>query len=220
MSVAVSFSTQRNAGMSSLEPSRMPACEAPVCDERSVSHSVSRCVPLSSQPAIVGALPSRIARRSTGSANPSISRKTIPGASLRMRSPERRAMRCMTRKVYVSSSSVPRSTSSPTPTAEATSATSSADQKESTERSPSVMLSAAISMSASRMSTSAKPTRSMNGRRSAAISGGNSAFRIAMTSAAIRALPKPSTWAPGTIHVANMSVAAAASQERTTRGGL
>ena len=42
MRVAVSFSTQRNAGMSSFEPSRIPACEAPVWDERSVSHSVSR----------------------------------------------------------------------------------------------------------------------------------------------------------------------------------
>ena len=36
-----SFSTQRNAGMSSLDPSRMPAWLAPVCDERSVSHSAS-----------------------------------------------------------------------------------------------------------------------------------------------------------------------------------
>jgi hypothetical protein len=35
----VSFSTQRNAGMSSLEPRRMPAWLAPVWDERSVSHS-------------------------------------------------------------------------------------------------------------------------------------------------------------------------------------
>ena len=39
--VPVSFSTQRNAGMSSFEPSRIPAWLAPVCDERSVSHSVS-----------------------------------------------------------------------------------------------------------------------------------------------------------------------------------
>ena len=37
--VLVSFSTQRNAGMSSLEPSRIPAWLAPVCEERSVSHS-------------------------------------------------------------------------------------------------------------------------------------------------------------------------------------
>ena len=71
--VAVSFSTQRKAEMSSLEPSRIPAWLAPVCEERSVSHSASRCVS-ASQRAIVGALPSRIARWSTGSASPSISR--------------------------------------------------------------------------------------------------------------------------------------------------
>jgi hypothetical protein len=40
--VAVSFSTQRKAGMSSFDPSRIPAWLAPVWDERSVSHSVSR----------------------------------------------------------------------------------------------------------------------------------------------------------------------------------
>ena len=38
----VSFSTHRNAGMSSLEPSRIPAWLAPVWEERSVSHSASR----------------------------------------------------------------------------------------------------------------------------------------------------------------------------------
>ena len=37
-----SFSTQRKAGMSSLEPSRIPAWLAPVWDERSVSHSARR----------------------------------------------------------------------------------------------------------------------------------------------------------------------------------
>ena len=79
ISVAVSFSTQRNAGMSSLEPSRIPAWLAPVCEDRSVSHSARRCVSSASQRAMFGALPSRIARRSTGSASPSISRKTIPG---------------------------------------------------------------------------------------------------------------------------------------------
>jgi hypothetical protein len=42
MSRPVSFSTQRNAGMSSFEPSRIPAWLAPVCEERSVSHSESR----------------------------------------------------------------------------------------------------------------------------------------------------------------------------------
>ena len=45
VSLPLSLSTQRNAGMSSFEPSRIPAWLAPVCEERSVSHSVSRCVP-------------------------------------------------------------------------------------------------------------------------------------------------------------------------------
>ena len=85
--------------MSSFEPSRIPAWLAPVCEERSVSHSASRCVPSASQRAIVGALPSRIARRRIGSASPSISRQTIPGASVIVRSPERRAMRWVTRSV-------------------------------------------------------------------------------------------------------------------------
>ena len=40
--------------MSSFEPSRIPAWLAPVCDERSVSHSTSRCVPAASQRAISG----------------------------------------------------------------------------------------------------------------------------------------------------------------------
>ena len=51
--VAVSFSTQRKAEMSSFEPSRIPAWLAPVCEERSVSHSARRCV-LFGQPASHG----------------------------------------------------------------------------------------------------------------------------------------------------------------------
>ena len=86
--------------MSSFEPSRMPAWLAPVCEERSVSHSGETVRPLArpSAPSF-GALPSRIARRSTGSASPSISRKTIPGASVTVRPPERRAIRWITRSV-------------------------------------------------------------------------------------------------------------------------
>ncbi len=60
--------------MSSFEPSRIPAWLAPVCDERSVSHSMKRCVSSASQRAMFGAFPSRIARCSTGRASPSISR--------------------------------------------------------------------------------------------------------------------------------------------------
>ena len=76
------FSTQRKAGMSSFDPSRMPAWLAPVCELRSGSHSIMRCVPASSQLAMCGALPSRIARWSTGRARPSISRNRIPGVSV------------------------------------------------------------------------------------------------------------------------------------------
>ena len=72
--VPVSFSTHRNAGIPSFDPSRMPAWLAPVWEERSVSHSVSRCEPSLAQRAMFGALPSAIARRSTGSPSPSISR--------------------------------------------------------------------------------------------------------------------------------------------------
>ena len=74
ISVAVSFSTQRNAEMSSFDPSRIPAWLAPVCEERSVSHSASWCESLAIQRAMFGAFPSRMARRSTGSESPSISR--------------------------------------------------------------------------------------------------------------------------------------------------
>jgi hypothetical protein len=40
--VPVALSTQRNAGMSSLSPSRIPARLAPVCDDGPVSHSIRR----------------------------------------------------------------------------------------------------------------------------------------------------------------------------------
>ena len=57
-----------------------------------------------------GALPSRMASRRTGSASPSISRKRIPGTSVRSRAPWRPAIRRVTRSVYSSSSLVPRTT--------------------------------------------------------------------------------------------------------------
>ena len=118
--------------MSWFEPSRIPAWLAPVCEERSGSHSVSLCEPSASHFAMCGALPSRIARRSTGNASPSISRKTIPGTSVRVAPPWRFAIRWTTRSVYVSSSFVEKITSSTTLTAATTSAASSAQPKLST----------------------------------------------------------------------------------------
>ena len=68
--------------MSSFEPSRIPAWLAPVCEDRSGSHS-ARWYPSSAiQRARFGALPSRIALRSTGSASPSISRQISPGVEV------------------------------------------------------------------------------------------------------------------------------------------
>ena len=126
--------------MSSFEPSRIPAWLAPVWDERSVSHSVRRCVSSASQRAMVGALPSRIARRRMGRASPSISRNRIPGTSVRAMMPCRRAIRCAIRIPQVSSE--PRRTASRRLAAAATSEARRAQPKPSTLKIPSVRSSA------------------------------------------------------------------------------
>ncbi len=152
-----------------------------------------------------GALPSRIARRSTGNASPSISRKTIPGASVATRSFDRRAIRSITRSEYVSSSSTPNRTPSAMLTAAATSATASAAQNPSTERSPPVTESAASSIRASSTRTSTNPNRSVSGSRSAATIGGSSALSTPITAAAPSAPPKLFTVAPGRSSAATIS---------------
>ena len=195
--------------MSSFEPSRIPACDAPVCEERSVSHSNSLCVPDSTQRAIAGAWPSRIARFSTGSARPSISRNTIPGVSVTSRSPERRATRCTTRREYASSSSIPSTAPSAADTADATNATPRADHAESTCRPP-VRRSAAISIRTSSNRTRANPKSKVKGRRTAATMGGSTAFSRAMTAATANAPRQSETDAPGTSAAAAASAAAPA----------
>ncbi len=75
----VSFSTQRNAGMSSLEPSRIPAWLAPVWEAEVGLPLDQRCVPSPSQRASTGALPSRIARRRTGGREPVDLQEQNPG---------------------------------------------------------------------------------------------------------------------------------------------
>ena len=79
-----------------------------------------------------GALPSRIASRSTGSARPSISRKMIPGTSVGAIAPCRFAIRRVTLSVYSSSSFAPRIAWSTRLTAEITSAARSASPKDAT----------------------------------------------------------------------------------------
>ena len=104
-----------------------------------------------------GALPSRIARRSTGRASPSISRKMIPGASVSTRSPERRAMRCVDAEavevVVVRRRARRRARST---TAEATSAASSAQPSESTSTSSASIAGARRAARRRRASTSRK----------------------------------------------------------------
>ncbi len=215
ISVAVSFSTQRNAEMSSFEPSRIPAWLAPVCEERSVSHSVSRWVWSASQRAMVGALPSRNARRSTGRASPSISRKTIPGTSVRAMTPCLCAIRRAIRNERMSS--VSRRTANTTLTTATTRAARRAQPKLSTVSHPFVMPAAACSMSASATSTSTKPNTSVSGSRSAASTGGMTAFRTATMAAMTSAPLKSSTLTPGRTSAA--AIRATAEVNQVTRSG-
>ena len=107
----------------------------------------------------------------------------IPGTSVRSTPPWRRAMRRVTFSEYVSSSLVPKITSSTTETAAAMSAVSSAHQNESTWIALSSRSDANRSANASITSTPRKPITSVNGRRSAARIGGRTALTIATTAA-------------------------------------
>ncbi len=88
-----------------LFPSRMPVCMAPVWLVKSVSQPVTRCVPLSSQRLRFGIKPSSMARRKICSPRPSISRNMNPGTSVRMVSLFFFAIRWVTSRSKVASSS-------------------------------------------------------------------------------------------------------------------
>ena len=214
-----SFSTQRKAGMSSFEPSRIPAWLAPVCEERSVSHSTKRCDPSASQRAIVGALPSRIARWSTGFARPSISRYTMPGTSVSMRSPERRAIRWITRIMYASSSFVPATTSSTVAIAEMTSAARIPDPNLPTSTAPSVNASTTRSTTALSRRSRRNDVATVYGRRSAATIGARTALSAAIRSAASSASQKSPTSKPGRIAAARKTLAALTKSARSNLAG-
>ena len=107
-------------------------------------------------------------------------------------------MRCVTRREYTSSSLVPRSTSSTTVTAAATSETSSAAKNPSTLKVWSERSAAALTIQASSTRTRRNPTASMYGSRNAAISGGTTALRMAISAAAMSAPKNPSILTPGT----------------------
>ena len=138
---------------------------------------------------------------------------------MRSAPPWRFAIRWTTLSVYVSSSFVPKMTSSTTPTAAATSAASNAQPKWSTLIASGLISEARMSISASSTRTARNPTSAMNGKRSAATIGGRIAFSTAISSAATTAPPKPSTETPGTIVAAISSAAALSSHDRRTRRG-
>src|SRR3954471_19100949 len=157
---------------------------------------------------MLGALPSRMASRSTGSASPSISRKTIPGTAVASTTPWRRAMRRVTRKVNSSSSLVPNSTSRTTDAAQMMSEAASAAPNESTCTSPGTMSLASFSTNASSRRTRRNPRRSVNGSRSAATTGGRSALSTPMIAATTKAEPVRSSSTPDRTDAATATAAA------------
>ena len=205
--------------MSSFEPRRMPAWLDPVWDEKSVSHSSSRCVPSATHRASSGVLPSRIDRRRTGAASPSISRNSSPGTSVRTCSPERRATRSTTRSAKTSSSFTPKKTMSATSTPEATSTARSADPNESTLIAPGAIPAASWSSQASRKSTSTNPSSAVYGSRRAASNGARTAFRIVISRTTTTPPAKPSTETPGMSSAAIRSAAAAEIQRTSSCQG-
>ena len=146
-----------------------------------------------------GALPSRIASRSTGSASPSISRNTIPGTSVRCAAAlaagdaARDAQRVRRRRRWCRGS---------TCRTMLTRRHHQRGQQRVAERRrrgcrPAAARPRPGAASASASSTSRKPTTSMNGRRSAAITGGRTALRTPIASAAGSAPPGHSSVDPG-----------------------
>ena len=126
-------------------------------------------------------------------------------------------MRCVTRRVYVSSSFVPNRTSRTTVAAAMTMAASSARKNESTANVWSERSAASCRIQASSRRTRTNPSASMYGSRSEARSGGSRAFSRAMRAAARKAPPRPSIDTPGTTRAATHTARAAVTQPTTTR---
>ena len=142
----------------------------------------ARREPSAIQRAICRALPSRIAAQHRQAETIDLE-EDDPGHVVRTCSPERRAMRCVTRSMYVSSSFVRKIGSRVTEATDATNAAPSAAHHESTEIAFGAMSATSMNIAASSASTSRTPSTSVNGRRSAASSGGRIAFRTAISAA-------------------------------------
>jgi hypothetical protein len=141
----------------------------------------------------------------------------IPGASVRMIAPWRRAIRRMTFSEYWSSSLVPMIVCSTTLAAAMTSEARSASPNVPIWTSSGSTRSASMSRPASASSRSRKPSASMNGSRSAARIGGTMALRTAMRAATRNAAPVASSANPGTTHAATVMDAAETIHETIVR---
>ena len=107
-------------------------------------------------------------------------------------------------------------TASTTLTAATTSAASSAHPKLSTVSTPSVRSAASWRITAFATSTSRKPRTSVSGNRSAASTGGMTAFSAAATAATSSAPPKLSMLTPGRIPAATIKATPVASHDTTS----
>ena len=210
----LSFSCQRKAGMSWLLPSSRPAWLAPVCEERSHSQPSRRWLPCSIQRAMVGTCPSSRARRSTGSASPSISNRITPGTSVRFFLRALRARRRTTRNALASGSMPTRGVSS----------ISTRARKKATAIAPSRLGSAPSTISRARVmmipltTSEARPkVRIVSGSATLISSGQSSALRIAIVAVASSAVPKRGTPMPGTIAASIRKASAVRTQSARPR---
>ncbi len=143
----------------------------------------------------------------------------MPGTSVCTEPPVRRAIRCVTRRLYSSSSFVPSATWSATVTEAETSAVRSAQPKLSTLIDSPRTREANCSISASSERIRTKPAASISGSRSAAISGGSTAFRTPISAATSTAPRKSSIETCGMIAAATNSATEFTSQATIRRSG-
>ena len=202
-----SLSYHRNAGMLWLLPWRIPAWLAPVCDERSHSQPVMRCVPERTHLARVGAWPSASAWRSTGSARPSIWMNRIPGTSVGVGGSRRLTMRRTVWRCQTASSSIDSQLLRMMPTTVMTNAARIASHSVSIVR-PSRM-SAVNSRSRPLAARPRRPAvQRMRREKYREMIGQITALRTEITAAARIAVPKSAIVMPGRIHATNQKLTA------------
>ena len=209
ISVPVSFSTQRKAGMSSFEPSRIPAWLAPVWDER-IGFPLDELVRAGREPAChlrCVAIAERSLKHGVGEAVDLDEDDAGPVAVNLL--PERRAIRSITRSEYVSSLLTPSAIWNTSVAAAAARAPARAQPNVSTTMESLTMMAAVQRTAASRTRATRNPLRTVNGSRIRAMAGTISALRMPMTATTPNAPSTPSTRSPGSRSAAVRSPAAA-----------